>query len=63
VSAPPPDPRALPLAVVVGQDPEGVAAVARAAEAAGGRAAVFVGDPAKLDDRTALLELITELFP
>jgi hypothetical protein len=54
---------ALPLAVVVGHDPEAAAAVARAAEAAGGRAAVFVGDPSKPDDRTALLELITELFP
>ena len=58
-----PDPSALPLAVVVGHDPEVVAEIARAAEAAGGRAAVFVGDPSNADDRTALLELITELFP
>jgi len=54
---------ALPLAVVIGQDPEAVAAIASAAESAGGRAAVFVGDPSKPDERSALLELITELFP
>jgi len=53
----------LPLAVVVGHDPEAVAAIAGAAESAGGRAAVFVGDPSKPEDRAALLELITELFP
>jgi hypothetical protein len=56
-------PEALPLAVVVGRDPAAVAAVARAAEAAGGRAAVFVGDPSTPFDRAALLDLITELFP
>jgi hypothetical protein len=54
---------ALPLAVVIGHDPEAVASVARAAEAAGGRAAVFVGNPSTPADRAALLELITELFP
>jgi hypothetical protein len=54
---------ALPLAVVIGQDPEVVASVARAAEAAGGRAAVFVGDPSSPVDRAALLDLITELCP
>ena len=54
---------ALPLAVVVGHDPEAVAVIAHAAEAAGGRVAVFVGDPSTADDRAALLELITELFP
>jgi hypothetical protein len=57
------NPSALPLAVVVGPDPEAVATVARAAETAGGRAAVFVGNPAVATDRAALLELITELFP
>jgi hypothetical protein len=50
-----------PLAVVVGRDADAVAAVADAAIAAGGRAAVFVGDPADAADRTALLELLTEL--
>jgi hypothetical protein len=50
-----------PLAVVVGRDPDVVAAVARAATNAGARAAVFVGDPADGGDRAALLELIEEL--
>ena len=54
---------ALPLAVVIGRDPETVATVARASEAAGGRVAVFVGDPSELTDRAALLDLIAELFP
>jgi hypothetical protein len=54
---------ALPLAVVVGRDPAAGAEVARAAEAAGARAAVFVGDPSTTADRAALLDLITELFP
>ena len=59
----PPHPSALPLAVVIGHDPEAVAAIARAAEVAGGRAAVFVGDPSTPVDRAALLDLITELCP
>ena len=59
----PPSSQALPLAVVIGADPDAVATIASAAESAGGRAAVFVGDPSKAEDRAALLELITELFP
>jgi hypothetical protein len=50
-----------PLAVVVGRDPDAVAAVAQAATNAGARAAVFVGDPTDATDRAALLELIDEL--
>jgi hypothetical protein len=52
---------ARPLAVIVGRDPDATAAVARAAESAGGRAVVFVGDPSSESDRAAILEMITEL--
>jgi hypothetical protein len=56
-----PSPRS-PLAIVVGTDPDAVAEVAKAAQGAGGRAAVFVGDPAQAGDRAALVELVAELF-
>jgi hypothetical protein len=59
--SPPPDRPRPPLAVVVGRDPDVMAAVARAATNAGARAAVFVGDPADATDRAALVELIEEL--
>jgi NAD(P)-dependent dehydrogenase (short-subunit alcohol dehydrogenase family) len=49
------------LAVVVGGDAEAAAAVAQAAEQAGARTAVFVGDLSDPTDRAALVELIAEL--
>jgi hypothetical protein len=49
----------VPLAVVVSRDPDSAARVARAAEAAGARTAVFVGDPEA--ERAALVEMIAEL--
>ena len=57
----PGSPPALPLAVVVGTDADSVARVAQAAESAGARAAVFVGEMSSERDRAALLELLTEL--
>ncbi|MEX2100782.1 MAG: hypothetical protein WEB19_05145 [Acidimicrobiia bacterium] len=54
-------PQPAPLAVVVGTDPEAVARIAQAVESAGGRTVVFVGELSNDRDRTAVLDLITEL--
>lgn len=48
--------------VVAGTDAEAAGALAAQVEAAGGRAAVFTGDPARDADRAALGELLAELF-
>ena len=50
-----------PLAIVVADSPEEAAAVAAAVEAAGARAAIFVGDPSTPAARAALDELLAEL--
>ncbi|MCZ7527980.1 MAG: hypothetical protein M5U14_17325 [Acidimicrobiia bacterium] len=52
-------------AAVVVVDPDARAAGSLCGElvAAGGRAAVFTGDPADPRDRDALAEMVTELFP
>jgi NAD(P)-dependent dehydrogenase (short-subunit alcohol dehydrogenase family) len=44
-------------------DADALGATARALEDAGHRTVVFVGDVTAEDDRTALLELLAELFP
>jgi hypothetical protein len=50
------------VVVLVGSDAEGLGAVARTLEAAGTRAAVFVGDVGDTAGRAALLEMLDELF-
>ncbi len=48
--------------VLVGTDSAELGEVARVVADAGGRAAVFVGDPGEPADRAALAELLAEVF-
>jgi hypothetical protein len=50
------------VVVVVPGDAAHGGNVVRAIEATGTRAALFLGDPEQDDDRTALAEMIDELF-
>jgi NAD(P)-dependent dehydrogenase (short-subunit alcohol dehydrogenase family) len=48
--------------VIAGADAEAAGVLASHVEGAGGRAAVFTGDLTRDSDRTALAELLDELF-
>jgi NAD(P)-dependent dehydrogenase (short-subunit alcohol dehydrogenase family) len=48
--------------VIAGGDAKTAGTLARQVEAVGGRAAVFTGDLTRESDRTALAELLSELF-
>ena len=48
--------------MLVGTDSAELGEVARVVADAGGRAAVFVGDPGEPADRAALAELLAEVF-
>jgi NAD(P)-dependent dehydrogenase (short-subunit alcohol dehydrogenase family) len=49
--------------VLAGSDGAALGALAREITGAGGRVAVFVGDPEAPDGRAALCEMVDELFP
>jgi hypothetical protein len=52
-----------PAIVLVGQDGDALGRLAEELETEGRRVAVFIGDPATDEDRAALREMLTELFP